>query len=138
VALPPVGGYPSASLRHPEVHGVFGRVKECHRSSDASRVDVIDKDVLNELLQAAFAAQLVLFCSQIEDMVAEAIRPLCEASDDVRLGGFFGPCSPMLRTSSSSLMVTSIAACRAAYEDKGGAFPKDGVEGALVKTRLKL
>jgi hypothetical protein len=27
--------------------------------------------VLNELLQAAFAAQLVLFCLQIEDMVAE-------------------------------------------------------------------
>jgi hypothetical protein len=59
VALPPVGGYPSTSLRHPEVHGVFGCVEECHGSSDASRVDVIDKGVLNELLQAAFAAQLV-------------------------------------------------------------------------------
>jgi hypothetical protein len=36
VVSPPVGGDPPASLRHPEVHGVFRRVEECHESADAS------------------------------------------------------------------------------------------------------
>jgi hypothetical protein len=79
-------------------------------------------------------------------MVAEGIRPLREASIDVGLGGFFGLCSPVLRTSSPSSMVASHAACCAAYEDKGGlsirvhsekmhdvASPEDGVEGALLE-----
>jgi hypothetical protein len=65
----------------------------------------------------AFATQLVLFRSQIEDMVAEAIRTLCEASEDVRLGGFFNPCSHVLHTFSLSSMAASIAACHATYED---------------------
>lgn len=80
----------------------------------------------------------------MQDMVAEAIRPLREASIDVGLGAFFGPCSPVLRSSSSSLMVASIVACHAAYEDKGDlsipvpekmqnfALPEDDVEGTLV------
>jgi hypothetical protein len=37
----------------------------------------------------------------------------------VRLGDFFGPCSPVLRTSSPSSMVASIMAYHAAYGDKG-------------------
>jgi hypothetical protein len=53
-------------------------------------------------------------------MVAEAIRPVREALIDVRLGGFFGPCSLVFRTSSLSSMVTLIAICRATYEDQGG------------------
>jgi hypothetical protein len=83
---------------------------------------------------------------QIQDIVAEAIRPLREASNDMGLGVFFGPCSPMLRISSPSLMEASIAAGRAAYKDKGVlsigvhfekmhnvALPDDGVEGSLVE-----
>jgi hypothetical protein len=77
-------------------------------------------------------------------MVAEAIQPLREASINVGLGDFFSPCSPVLRTSSPSLMVASIAACHAAYEDKGGLsvlsekvqnvpLPKDGVEGVVME-----
>jgi hypothetical protein len=76
--------------------------------------------------------------------VAKAIRSLHEASINVGLGEFFGPCSLVLCTSSSSLIVASIAACRAAYGDKGGLsvlsykvqnvpLPKDGVEGIVVE-----
>jgi hypothetical protein len=46
------------------------RVEECHNTTDAHCVDVvvregINKGVLDELLQAAFTAQLELFRSQI-------------------------------------------------------------------------
>jgi hypothetical protein len=130
---------------------MFRRVDECHNTTDARRVDVvvregINKGALDELLQAAFTAQLEMFRSQIQEMVAEVIHPLREASIDVGLGGFFGLCSPVLRTSSPSSMVASHAACCAAYEDKGGlsirvhsekmhdvASPEDGVEGALLE-----
>jgi hypothetical protein len=137
--------------RQSEVHGVFRRVEECHDTSDARRADVgvcegINKGALDELLQEAFTAQLALFRSKIQDIVAEAIRPLREASTDLGFGGYFGPCSPVLRISSPSSMAASIAASSAAYKDKGGlsigvrsekmqnvALPKDGVEGSLVE-----
>jgi hypothetical protein len=90
-------------------------------------------------------AQLELFRTQIQDIVAEAIRPLREASIGMGFGGFFGPCSHVLRILSPSSMVTLIAAGRVAYEDMGGlpigvcskkmqniALPEDGVEGSLV------
>jgi hypothetical protein len=146
-----VGGDRSDALRHSEVHGIIRRVEECRGTSDARRDDVgvhegVDKGALDELLQEAFAAQLALFRMQIQDIVAEAIRPLREASNDMGLGGFFGPCSPVLRISSPSLMEASIAAGRAAYKDKGVlsigvrsekmhnvALPNDGVEGSLVE-----
>jgi hypothetical protein len=129
-------------LRRSEVYGVFRCVEECHDTSDARRADVgvhegINKGALDELFQEAFTAQLALFrtmiqdivaeairplreASIIQDIVAEAIRPLREASIDVGFGGYFGPCSPVLRISSPSSMAASIAASRAACEDKGG------------------
>jgi hypothetical protein len=146
-----VGGEQSAALRNSEVRGVFLHDEECQDNSDARRTDVgvregIDRGVLDELLQEAFAAQLALFRTQIQDIVAEAIRPLRKASVDLGFGGFFGPCSPVLRISSLSSMATSIATGCAAYEDKGGlpigvrsekmqnaALLEDGVEGSLVE-----
>jgi hypothetical protein len=146
-----VGGDRSNALWHSEDHCVFRHVEECHGTSDTRRADVgvreaIDKGALDELLHEAFVAQLALFCTQIQDIVAEAIRPLREASIDVGFGGFFGPCSPMLCISSPSSMAASIAAGRAAYEDKGGlsigmcfekmqnvALPEDRVDGSIVE-----
>jgi hypothetical protein len=125
VAAPPVVSDRSDVLRQSEVHGVFCRVEECHDTSDAHRADVgvregIHKGALDELLQEAFMAQLALFRTKIQDIVAEAIRPLRETSIDVGFGGYFGPCSSVLRISSPSSMTASIAASRASYEDKGG------------------
>jgi hypothetical protein len=144
-----VGDDRSTSLRHPEVDGVIRRVDERHGTIDASRdyvmCQVINKGALDEFLQVTFITPLALFRSQIQNMVAAAIRPLREASIDVGLGGIFGPRSSVLRTSSPSLMAASITTCRAAYEDEGGlsvrvrsemfqhvALPVDGAEGAFV------
>jgi hypothetical protein len=89
-----VGGGQSAALWNSEVRGVFLHVEECQDNSDARRADVgvregIGKGVLDELLQEAFAAQLALFRTQIQDIVAEAIRPLREASVDLGFGGCY-------------------------------------------------
>jgi hypothetical protein len=79
-ALSPMVGDRSTSVRHLEVHGVFRRVEKCHNGIDARQADVvvcedINKDTLNELLQAAFEYKLVLFPSQIR-----GIREACQCS----------------------------------------------------------
>ena len=44
-------------------------------------------------------------------------EPAQVISVDVGLGGFFGPCSAVRRTSSPSSMVASIMACHASFAD---------------------